>query len=93
MEIAPGHVTPGARTTWHRHSGGQTLHVTEGRGVVQSRGAGIVPIRAGDVVLTPADEWPWHGGAPDNFMSHLSVTEGEAEWGAHVTDAGYRRGM
>ncbi|QQM38650.1 cupin domain-containing protein [Streptomyces liliifuscus] len=28
---------PCARTAWHRHSGGQTLHATEGFGLVQAR--------------------------------------------------------
>jgi quercetin dioxygenase-like cupin family protein len=83
------HFTPAARTAWHSHSGGQTLHVTEGRGLVQSRGGDSVTIRPGDVVRTPADEWHWHGAAPDYFMTHLSITEGDAEWGAHVTDTEY----
>ena len=30
--------TPGARSAWHRHPAGQVLHVTEGAGLVQSRG-------------------------------------------------------
>ena len=87
---------PGARTAWHSHALGQTLFVTDGTGLVQSRGEPVVEIRAGDVVATPADEWHWHGARPDSFMSHLSVTEGvadgtkpESEWGAHVTDAEY----
>jgi hypothetical protein len=25
-------------------------------------------------------------------MTHLSITQGGAEWGEHVTDAEYRRG-
>ena len=88
--------TPGARTAWHSHALGQTLFVTDGAGLVQSRGLPITEIRAGDVVTTPADEWHWHGARPDSFMSHLSVTEGvgdsdtpESEWGAHVSDAEY----
>lgn len=88
--------TPGARTAWHSHALGQTLLVTDGAGLVQTRGEPAVEIRAGDVVATPADEWHWHGARPDSFMSHLSVTEGvgdsvkpETEWGAHVTDAEY----
>jgi quercetin dioxygenase-like cupin family protein len=83
------HFTPGAHTAWHSHSGGQTLHVTEGRGLVQSRGGDIVTIRPGDVVRTPADEWHWHGATPDHFMTHLSITEGDAQWGTHVTDTEY----
>lgn len=83
------HFPPGARTAWHAHSVGQTLYVTEGEGLVQSRGEAIVPIRSGDVVHTPPDEWHWHGAAPDRYMSHLSLTEGDADWGEHVTDAEY----
>jgi quercetin dioxygenase-like cupin family protein len=30
--------TPGARTNWHSHAVGQTLHVTEGVGLVGGRG-------------------------------------------------------
>jgi len=83
------HFTPGARTAWHSHSIGQTLHVTEGEGRVQSRGEEIVTIRCGDTVFTPGHEWHWHGAAPGHFMTHLAVSEGEAEWGDHVTDAEY----
>jgi quercetin dioxygenase-like cupin family protein len=45
----------GARTAWHSHAVGQTLWVTEGRGVVQSRGEDQHEIRPGDIVYTPAD--------------------------------------
>jgi quercetin dioxygenase-like cupin family protein len=87
---------PGARTAWHSHANGQTLHVTDGRGLVQSRGGEVVEIRPGDTVHTPSDEWHWHGAAPDHFMSHLAMWEGTGEgggpetaWGDHVTDAEY----
>lgn len=80
---------PGARTAWHSHAKGQTLSVTDGEGRVQSRGEAAATIRAGDVVYTPADEWHWHGAAPDRFMAHLSITEGPVEWGEQVTDAEY----
>lgn len=89
--------TPGARTAWHSHALGQTLYVTEGSGLVQSRGAGIVKIGSGDVIYAPADEVHWHGADADHFMTHLSITEApgdpersEADWGAHVTDAEYQ---
>ena len=32
LNIGAVHFTPGARTAWHSHDGGQTLYVTEGRG-------------------------------------------------------------
>ena len=82
------HFTPSARTVWHSHSKGQTLYVTDGRGLVQSRGHEIVEIRPGDVVRTPPDEWHWHGADHDHTMTHISITEdGTPTWGAPVTDA------
>jgi quercetin dioxygenase-like cupin family protein len=89
LSLGSVHFTPGARSAWHSHSIGQTLYVTEGEGRVQSRGEGVVTVRPGDVVYTPGDEWHWHGAAPDHFMTHLSLTEGDTDWGAHVTDAEY----
>ena len=90
------HFTPGARTAWHSHALGQTLYVTEGAGLAQSRGGEIIEMRPGDVVHTPSGEWHWHGAAPSHFMAHLSITEGaadpsrpETEWGDHVTDDEY----
>lgn len=86
LNVGAVHFSPGARTAWHSHHGGQTLYVTEGKGQVQSRGEHIVQIASGDVIYTPDGEEHWHGAAPDHFMTHLSMTEGEATWGAHVTD-------
>jgi quercetin dioxygenase-like cupin family protein len=92
LSVGAVHFTPGARTAWHSHDGGQTLHVTEGRGLVQSRGEPVVEIRAGDTVWTPHGEEHWHGARRDHFMTHLSLTAGPATWGDHVTDAEYGSG-
>jgi quercetin dioxygenase-like cupin family protein len=86
--------SPCARTAWHTHAMGQTLHVTEGVGLVQSRGGEVVVLRPGDTVYTPPGEWHWHGAAPDYFMTHIAMWEGtgngpETEWGDHVTDEEY----
>jgi quercetin dioxygenase-like cupin family protein len=88
---------PTARTAWHSHTLGQTLFVTEGEGLVQSRGDDIVKISSGDVVYTPPDEEHWHGATSDHFLAHLSITEGvgegqEIDWRAHVTEDEYRGG-
>lgn len=83
---------PGARTAWHSHNLGQTLYVTEGRGLVQSRGQQAFEIRAGDVIYTPDGEEHWHGASPDHFMTHISMTEGDANWGPNVTDEEYSPG-
>ena len=96
VRVSAVRFSPSARTAWHSHAVGQTLYVTEGRGLVQSRGSGIAEIRPGDIVYTPADEWHWHGAAPGHFMTHLSITEAtprgerpEPDWGEHVTDDEY----
>jgi quercetin dioxygenase-like cupin family protein len=92
VNVGAVHFTPGARTAWHSHKGGQTLYVTEGRGLIQSRGESVVEIRSGDVVHTPDGEDHWHGATHDHFMTHLSITSGTATWGEHVTDSEYRAG-
>ncbi len=88
---------PGARTAWHRHALGQTLHVTDGRGLIQARGGEVIQIRPGDTIHTPPGEWHWHGADADHFMVHLAMWDGrgegqgaETDWGEHVTDAEYR---
>ncbi len=98
VRVSAVRFTPGSRTAWHSHALGQTLYVTDGAGLAQSRGGDVVEIRAGDVVHTPADEWHWHGASPDHFMTHLSITEGvgtsdkpETYWGDHVTDDQYHQ--
>jgi quercetin dioxygenase-like cupin family protein len=92
LNVAAVHFTPGARSAWHSHSTGQTLYVTEGEGRVQPRGEAAVVIRAGDSLYAPPGEWHWHGAAPGRFMTHLSMTGGDATWGDHVTDEEYRGG-
>jgi len=99
LRVGTVRFAPGARTAWHRHAVGQTLHVTEGTGLVQARGGEILVMRAGDTVHTPPGEWHWHGAAADCFMTHLALAEGggdaampDVEWGEHVTDEEYAQG-
>ena len=88
---------PGAHTTWHRHRNGQTLHILDGRGLVQTRGGQVVEVGPGDTIDTPPGEWHWHGAAPDHFMTHLALSLDLAddqqapviEWGDHLTSAEY----
>jgi quercetin dioxygenase-like cupin family protein len=89
MSVGSVHFTPCAHTAWHRHTVGQTLYVTEGVGYVQSRGGPLLTIRAGDVIRIAGGEEHWHGAAPDHFMTHIAITEGDTEWGEHLTDAEY----
>jgi len=88
------HFTPGAHTAWHAHAVGQTLHVTEGVGLVQERDAATRVLQPGDTIYTPPNVWHWHGATKDHFMTHLAIWEAppsgpESEWGKHVTDEEY----
>ena len=41
VRVSAVRFTPSARTAWHAHAVGQTLYVTEGKGLVQSRGGPV----------------------------------------------------
>ena len=87
---------PAARTAWHTHPLGQTLHVMSGVGLIGLRGAAPQVIRPGDTVWIPPGEEHWHGAAPDKMMCHLALQEADengqaAEWLEHVSDADYGR--
>lgn len=76
---------PGARTDWHRHSGGQVLYVLDGTGRVGTRGA-VAEIHPGDLVEAPPDEEHWHGAATDRSVTHLALSFGETSWLEPVSD-------
>ncbi len=70
----------GARNHWHRHVGGQLLHVIEGEGWVQVRGQAPQRIRQGDTVTADPGEEHWHGAGGNGPMAHLAVAAGETHW-------------
>jgi quercetin dioxygenase-like cupin family protein len=84
---------PAARTAWHTHPLGQTLHVVSGVGRVQAKGGPIREIKAGDTVWIPPGEKHWHGGGPNTGMVHMAIQESldgrHVEWMEHVTDEEY----
>lgn len=87
---------PGARTHWHVHAAGQTLHVTQGTARVGTRDGRVLEARPGESVWCPPGEWHWHGAGPDAFTEHLAMWEttgardgSETTWGEAVTDAEY----
>jgi quercetin dioxygenase-like cupin family protein len=84
---------PGARTAWHTHPLGQTLYVVSGVGRVQTWGAPIREIRAGDVVWFAPGEKHWHGAGPTTAMAHIAMQEAldgtHVTWMEHVTDEQY----
>lgn len=91
-----GNVTfePGARTNWHKHSGGQILLVLAGEGRYQERGKPIRVLHKGDVVRIAPNLEHWHGAAPDSWFTHVSietnVPNNKAEWLEPVSDAEYK---
>src|SRR3954449_9542740 len=63
--------TPGARTNWHSHVLGQTLHVVSGVALIGTRDGTIIETHPGETVTCPPREEHWHGATPDRFMEHL----------------------
>jgi quercetin dioxygenase-like cupin family protein len=86
---------PGARTAWHSHPLGQTLHVLSGVGLVGLRKAAPGVIRPGDTVWIPPGEEHWHGATADTGMVHLAMQEMQdgraADWLEQVSDQDYAR--
>ena len=84
---------PGARTAWHTHPLGQTLHVVSGLGLVQTWDGPVREIRPGDTVWFAPGEKHWHGAAPATAMTHLAIQEAldgsPVDWLEHVTDDQY----
>jgi quercetin dioxygenase-like cupin family protein len=85
---------PGSRTAWHTHPVGQTLHVLNGLGLVQSAGKQPRLVRPGDTVWFEPGELHWHGAAPGRTMTHLALQETDADgkevdWFELVTDEQY----
>lgn len=85
--------TPGARTNWHSHPLGQTLHCTDGIGIVATRDGTAIIMRPGDTVHTPPGEEHWHGATQDNMMCHVALVEHangvSASWLEPVSDLDY----
>ena len=52
---------PVARTAWHTHPVGQTLHVLTGTGFVQLDGESVLKMYTGDTVMIAPNERHWHG--------------------------------
>ncbi|MGA5652991.1 (R)-mandelonitrile lyase [Streptomyces seoulensis] len=86
--------TPGARTNWHSHANGQTLHITDGTGLVATRDGHVIRVSAGQTVKCPPGEEHWHGGTDTTLMAHIAMVVGDGEgdgttWLEPVTDDQY----
>lgn len=96
MTVANVRFTPGARTNWHRHAVGQTLHGTDGVGLVVTRDGTVIRLTAGDTVWPPPEEEHWHGATDSTMMCHLAMLETTGEddpttWLEPVGDEEYAR--
>ena len=86
---------PGARTNWHSHVLGQTLHVVAGVALIGTRDGTIIETHPGETVTCPPDEEHWHGASTDQFMEHLALWESdgtdrpETNWMEPVADDQY----
>lgn len=85
---------PSARANWHNHPAGQTILVTEGKGLYQEKGKPIKTINKGDVILCNPDIEHWHGASPENGMTHIVITnykgDSQVNWLKPVTDEEYK---
>jgi hypothetical protein len=76
---APGAIwSPGMRSYWHCHAGGQIMMLFEGTGRVQKRGERIRTLHKGDTEYAGPGVEHWHGAAPDAsaqfFQTSIGVT-------------------
>ena len=85
---------PGARTAWHTHPLGQTLHVISGVGLMGLRNEDPQLIKAGDTVWIPPDEEHWDGASATNSLTHIAIQEALdgsiADWLDKVSDDEYQ---
>ena len=85
---------PEARTAWHTHPLGQTLHVINGVGLIGLRNEAPQLIKAGDTVWIPPGEEHWHGASATNSMTHIAIQEAldgsVADWLDKVSDDEYQ---
>jgi quercetin dioxygenase-like cupin family protein len=88
---------PGARTHWHTHPLGQTLHVVQGVGRCQLLGGPVREIRAGDTVWIGPNEKHWHGASPTQGMVHIALHENlngiHITWMEKVADEDYAKAV
>jgi quercetin dioxygenase-like cupin family protein len=92
--VAVVHFSPGARTHWHRHPGGQFLFGVTGRGRVRSKGGPGHALEPGDVIRVGGDEWHFHGGGAGSALVHVAVNgAGAPDWGEPVTDQEFAEGF
>ena len=90
-----GQVTfsPGARSFWHSHPGGQILWITDGVGYYQEKGQPVRIMRKGDVIKCAPGIQHWHGASADSWLIHAALTpnmeKGDVDWLHQVSQIEY----
>lgn len=70
----------GSRAKPHAHSFDQTLHVTEGEGILATETT-RQRLQLGDWVTIPAGVWHWHGATHTSPLCHVTIQRGGAtDW-------------
>lgn len=88
----PGAIwSPGMRSYWHCHAGGQVMMVDEGVGRVQQRGQKMRTLHRGDTEYAAPGIEHWHGAAPDASAHFFQTSIGNTTtlWMEEVGIADY----
>ncbi|MBS1819229.1 MAG: cupin domain-containing protein [Acidobacteria bacterium] len=89
---APGAIwSPGMRSYWHCHAGGQVMMLDEGVGRVQQRGQKMRVLHKGDTEYAAPGVEHWHGAAPDASAHFFQTSIGNTTtlWMEEVGTADY----
>ena len=89
---APGAIwSPGMRSYWHCHAGGQVMMVDEGVGRVQQRGQRMRTLHKGDTEYAGPGVEHWHGASPDSSAQFFQTSIGNTTtlWMEEVGVADY----
>lgn len=79
-----------ARTYWHSHPNGQLILVEKGRGRAQKQGEPMKELPTGEALYTAPNVLHWHGAAPDQSMTQVTVGfGGMTNWRQEVTEGEY----
>jgi quercetin dioxygenase-like cupin family protein len=81
---------PGARSYWHVHDGNQIMVLEKGRGRVQLQGQPLREMLPGQPLFLPAGVPHWHGAAPNEGITLLSMSIGGVKWMQAVSDQEYQ---
>ena len=84
--------TPGARTNWHSHEGGQVIHIEKGNMLAQEAGGPIKEYVPRQTMTTAPGVKHWHGALPNQPLTQVAMSFGTTNWMEKVTDAQYSAG-